>query len=485
LTISHGFSPLGCARRVGVGTASGRRRPWALALLFAAVPEGGVAAQSSPSIPPAEICARPAAGAPGESIVDPLQLIRWLLAKGEISDATLDANWDGDTLLSEKQRALIDPDFCSARPGRPCPADDVLALEALRERLAALVREEGASSFRLQRLRRPAPGERLGVLDPSFEVAGQAFQVGEVLDSSGRYVRVLCADTSQLVAATARPPELVQEAPVQVQDAAEATNWRLTGEVDDLTKSRADLRGVRPAEFSISSDLKENQTIYQVKTVTGYDFEFAWGQRLQTSFIPLLQYDRFSDGSNDVTNKLGGGAQIAVRGGTPLIGTHEFAATPLYLTDSDFDLSMEALKMRWTPTLAESAAVPLGTSRRVGPLALRFDVDALSEVGHVGNPGGSTELEEKPNYFRVGGRLSFRVGGAPDTIIERIEFDLSDKYFYDFAPGVNNLNRLDVSLSYLLPESENYRVSLAYSLGRADDTLQEIELWKTQLGVRF
>jgi hypothetical protein len=400
LTISYGFSPVGCARRVGLGTASRRLRPWALALLFAAAPEGGGAAQSSPSIPPAEICARPAAGAPGESIVDPLRLIRWLLAEGEISDATLDANWDGDTLLSEKQRALIDPDFCSARPGKPCPPDDVLALEALRERLAALVREGGASSFEFQRLRQPAPEERLGVLDPSFEVAGQAFQVGEVLDSSGRYVRVLCAaGTPELVAATARPSELVPEAPVQVQDAAEARNWRLTGEVDDLTKSRADLRGVRPAEFSISSDLKENQTIYQVKTVTGYDFEFAWGQRLQTSFIPLLQYDRFSDGSNDVTNKLGGGAQIAVRGGTPLIGTHEFAVTPLYLTDSDFDLSLETLKMRWTPTLAESAAVPLGTSRRVGRLALRFDVDALSKVGHVGNPGGSTDSRTSQTTF--------------------------------------------------------------------------------------
>jgi hypothetical protein len=142
-----------------------------------------VAAEPSPPIPPAEICTLSTSGAPGESVVDPLRLIRWLLAEGEISDATLDANWDGDTLLSEKQRALIDPDFCSARPGGPCPADDVLSLDALRERLAALVRDEGGSSFTFQRLSRPAPEERLGPLDPSFEVAGQAFQVGEVLDS--------------------------------------------------------------------------------------------------------------------------------------------------------------------------------------------------------------------------------------------------------------------------------------------------------------
>jgi hypothetical protein len=148
------------------------------------VPDAGVAAEP-PSIPPAEICTPSAADAPGESIVDPLRLIRWLLAEGEISDATLDANWDGDTLLSEKQRALIDPDFCSARPGRPCPADDVASLNALRERLAALVREEGGSSFTFQRLSRPAPEEPLGSLAPSFEVSGQAFQVGEILDGSG------------------------------------------------------------------------------------------------------------------------------------------------------------------------------------------------------------------------------------------------------------------------------------------------------------
>jgi hypothetical protein len=129
--------------------------------------------------------------------------------------------------------------------------------------------------------------------------------------------------------------------------------------------------------------------------------------------------------------------------------------------------------------------VPLGTSHTLGPLVLRFDLDGLSEVGHVANPGASTQLEDKPNYLRVGGRVSFRVRGAPDTVIERIEFDVSDKYFYDFAPGVHHLNRVDVSVSYLLPESENYRISFAYSFGRADDTLQEIELWKTQLGVRF
>jgi hypothetical protein len=484
LIIFHCFCLLACARRVGVGAASRRLRPWTLALLSAAGPDAGLAAESSSSIPPAEICARSAAGAPGESIIDPLRLIRWLLAEGEISDATLDANWDGDTLLSEKQRALIDPDFCSARPGRPCPADDVAALNRLRERLAALVREEGGSGFKFQRLSRPAPEERLGSLDPSLEVAGQAFQVGEILDGSGRYVRMLCAEsTTELVAGEGS--EVAQPAPVQVPDATDATRWRLTSEIDDLTKSRADLLGVRPAEFSISSNLRNNQTIYQVKTVTGYDFELAWGQRLQTSLIPLLQYERFFDGSNDVIDKLGGGAQIAMRGGTPRTGTHEIAATPLYLTDSDFDLSVPTLKMRWTPTLAESAAVPLGASRTLGPLVLRFDLDGLSEVGHVANPGASTQLEDKPNYLRVGGRLSFRVRGAPDTVIERIEFDISDKYFYDFAPGVHNLNRFDVSVSYLLPESENYRISFAYSLGRADDTLQEIELWKTQLGVRF
>jgi hypothetical protein len=141
--------------------------------------------------------------------------------------------------------------------------------------------------------------------------------------------------------------------------------------------------------------------------------------------------------------------------------------------------------MRWTPTLAQAAAVPLGSGRILGPLALRFDLDALSEVGHVGNPGASNELADKPEYLRVGGRVGFRVRGAPGTIIERIEFDASEKYFYDFAPGVHNLNRFDLTLSYLLPHTENYRISFSYSNGRADDTIQEIELWKTQLGVRF
>jgi hypothetical protein len=40
-------------------------------------------------------------------------------------------------------------------------------------------------------------------------------------------------------------------------------------------------------------------------------------------------------------------------------------------------------------------------------------------------------------------------------------------------------------LSFLFPDSDNYQVSFSYTVGRNDDTLERIQLWRTQLGIRF
>ena len=60
-----------------------------------------------------------------------------------------------------------------------------------------------------------------------------------------------------------------------------------------------------------------------------------------------------------------------------------------------------------------------------------------------------------------------------------------NRYLKDVDGNESDLYRLDLSLSYLFSQSENYRLSVSYVNGRTDDTLEETEYWKTQFGIRF
>ncbi|MGH6944287.1 MAG: hypothetical protein ACREH6_08735, partial [Geminicoccaceae bacterium] len=161
------------------------------------------------------------------------------------------------------------------------------------------------------------------------------------------------------------------------------------------------------------------------------------------------------------------------------------AITPLYLTDTGFDTRIGTLKLRWTPTLSSAAPLPLGFERTYGPTVLSLSFDGLSDAGRVFNRGDTSPLEDESNFIRFGGRLGFRVRGAPDTALSQVELQVTDKYLINFGSGPTQINRLDVTLSYLFPNSENYRIAFSYSLGRNDDTLEKIASWSTQLGIRF
>jgi len=476
---------------------SGIRRSigcWLLGIALAALSSAPVFGDTSPSdiplFPTDEICI--AGAADSLPTLDPLRLIRWLIAVSDIGDAALDADGDGDTLLSEKQLALVQPGYCTEGIGRACTAEDETTLLRVQDRLSDFADRAGGPAYVFERFRRPTIEERVAAdfLNPFFEMTGRRFQVAEILDVEKRFVEIYCTSDEPedpIPVADIAAPEIVEEPerPLWVFNPRDADGLRLTSEIDDLNKDRNKLGAVRPAELSITADLDDDETLYQVKAVVGYNFEIERSDLIFTSTIPFLLFERFFNGEENEIDTLGFGVQEAFNILQPDRSGSEFAITPTYLTDSDFDSDIGILKMRWTPTLAPGSTLPIGFPRTFGPLQLQLGIDALADVGRVFDDGGDPDLEDESEFFRLGGRVGFQFRGAENSGFDHISLDVSNRYLKDVDGNDTDLYRLDISLSYLFSQSENYRLSVSYANGQTDDTFEQTEFWRTQFGIRF
>ena len=434
------------------------------------------------SIPPSEVCVLDPENQSPRRIVEGRLLVEWLLASDPISDRALDANADGDTLFSEKQVALAQENYCGRTGQSRCSAPDVAAQNRLHATLVTFVETQGGPDYGFERLRRPDPVDRAAnpVLRTELEVPGRSYQIGEVLMRDQRFVRIVCLDAGGAAVAEARPAD-----DTGWSIGGPAGGFRLTGQIDDLSRSRDRLLDVTPAEFSISRDLLAEQTSFQVDAVAGYDFEISRGDAVRVGVIPFGLVQRFFNGTATSIDNLGAGLQFAAQLRAADLGSSEVAVTPLFETDSDLDSKVGSLKFRWSPTLPPDAVLPLGFYEQYGPFVASFVFDALAETGRVFDPGTDPDLALREDFFRLGNRVRVAVRGAEDTLIEQFEIDVANRYLYDFLGSIDNINLFETSFSYNFPGVENYRLSFSYSTGRQEQTLEEIDLWRTQLGVRF
>ena len=129
--------------------------------------------------------------------------------------------------------------------------------------------------------------------------------------------------------------------------------------------------------------------------------------------------------------------------------------------------------------------MPIGFPKMFGPVSVQFSIDTLADIGRVFDDGGNSDLENESEFLRIGGRLGTQLRGGEDTWFRDIELDVSNRYLKSADGDIGDLYRLDVSISYLFSQAENYRLSFSYANGRTDDTLENTEYWKTQFGVRF
>jgi hypothetical protein len=283
----------------------------------------------------------------------------------------------------------------------------------------------------------------------------------------------------------ALPPEAEAESAYWHRNGERDGGFRLTGDIDNLSKSRGALGAVKAAQLSITSDLIEDETAYRVNAVAGYAFELAGGDDVIVSFTPFLEAERVTSGDETQIDTLGAGFQQAATVNWPWTLRSQFAVTPIYETDSDFESHTGTLKFRWTPALAPETGFPLGFSQVYGPVDLRFGLDFLADAGRVFDEGDQDNLDGEGTFLRLGNQASLQIRGAPETLLRPIEIQIANRYLYNVDTTFEDINQFDAAIAYLFPGKENYQLSFAYSNGRDENSLELYEFWQTQFGIRF
>ncbi|MGI9434598.1 MAG: hypothetical protein ACR2Q4_07200 [Geminicoccaceae bacterium] len=434
---------------------------------------------ADPSLfPQHEVCDNPVETPPSVAVPD--RMIRWLLITATVSDAALDANADADTLADEKLLALTRSDYCSSIAQR-CTPDDEKALAEAQDSLRSFAKIGGGPGYVIERLRAPSPSERRAALHlEDVPPASNEVELGELLDRGGRFFRIHCVALPEPPAAT----EAVK-GDYWRHSAKKGGGFRLTGDIDDLSKSREKIGAVRAAEFSITSDLIEDETAYKINGVAGYAFEIEGGDEVQTSFIPFIEIERITSSSDNQVDTLGAGFQQAAWVNWPGPLKSEFAVTPVYTTDSDLSSHTGQVKFRWTPALANNPILPLGFPQVYGPVELRFGLDLLADAGRVFDDGGQGNLDGEGDFLRLGTRVGMQIRGAPGNLFRQFEIQLADRYLYNVDTTFESINQFDAAIAYLFPGNENYQLSFAYSNGRDENSLELFEFWQSQFGIRF
>jgi hypothetical protein len=433
---------------------------------------GSGAVQGQEAVPPqGAVCVASDTG--DVRVVDPLRLVRWAMDRADLGEAAIDRNDDGTTGLAEKQLALVDPAFCD---GDRCTPEESRRLSETRDALIGFL--GGGEAYVFSRIRRPdADAQNVGrALNPAFQDPSLPYQLGEVLSVQARYVQIACVDP---VPEPGGPPSLLTRVLVPIQE-----GFRLTGSLDDLGKSRDDLRSIRPAEFSINDNIaNDNREIY-INLFAGYQFTLDRTDRTLFSLTPFAQYEHKFDDSADKVQKIGTGAKFLTTIYTGDLGTNDISVSPYYITDVSAERRLFSTRFRVSPSLDESTGIPIGWTRQIGAALIRLGTDPIMEVGEVLEAEEQDLLEPGP-FWRIGGEVGLQLRGAADSLLSQFEFFVSNKYLYGLAGPLEHFNRFETNLSYVFPGVDNYRLSLQYVAGRVDDTLQYKEELKTVLGVRF
>lgn len=450
-------------------------RPGAVALATVGVLPaitGPGAVHGQEAVPPQDaVCV--AAEARDVRVVDPLRLVRWAMDRADLGEAVIDRDDDGTTGLAEKQLALVDPAFCDEGW---CTAEEAARLSQTRDALVGFL--DGGEFYAFTRIRRPdADAQNVGpALDRAFQDPARPYQLGEVLSVKARYVQIACIDP---VPEPGASQTLLTRVLVPIRE-----GFRLTGSLDDLGRSRDDLRSIRPAEFSINDNIaNDNREIY-INLFAGYEFTLDRTDRTLFSLTPFGQYEHKFDDGGDKVQKIGAGAKFQTTIYTGDLGTNDISVSPYYITDVDAERRLFSTQVRVSPSLNESTGIPIGWTRQIGPALVRLATDPITDFGEVLEAEEDDVLEPGP-FWRVGGEVELQLRGAADSLLSQFELFVSNKYLYGLAGPLEHFNRFETNFAYVFPGVDNYRISLQYVAGRVDDTLQYKEELKTVFGVRF
>ncbi|MGH1353335.1 MAG: hypothetical protein ACRBBN_21385 [Methyloligellaceae bacterium] len=259
----------------------------------------------------------------------------------------------------------------------------------------------------------------------------------------------------------------------------------------------------KAASFSISRDGVKKNTVVETKVAVAKRFvthlatetnDFGEVQgRIPLKLFPYFRYEgKFSSksGARNVDN-LAVGLRADISGieiANIVDGTLSFRGE--YVTDSIAESEIVAGEVVWSPFFTGSLGETLPLQRAVWPLGFEgpwifMDLSARYRFGDVYDPGQKASLLETNQYQRVGGRFYAVTGFTGSDFLSKLTASVEYWYFEDLekASGVKRFDHLEADVSYKF--TKNTAISLSYEKGRNVDTLEEVDLIKGALTIKF
>lgn len=274
-------------------------------------------------------------------------------------------------------------------------------------------------------------------------------------------------------------PELPEEGP----DRPNESGVRVSLNRDDLGTSRDELRGIVPAKFSVTSDLKNDGWTWAVEGYAGY--RYNWEN--DNSFGDLIPFvhvvEKTSNKSGDNIDKLGVGIDTIfyrlafgdVQGGVE------------YLTDSETDLDILAGQLFWFPAFPGWSKGYINQFDEIGDTGVELKIRPRLTLhgGSVFDRGSNEEIASNSDYLRGGPGVRVQFRGTDGSSFEDFEFSTDAKYLFGIAGDTDDYYRIESSLNYFFPGQDHFSLGLSYTYGYQDETLEKEDLIEAVLGARF
>ncbi len=246
----------------------------------------------------------------------------------------------------------------------------------------------------------------------------------------------------------------------------------------------------RGAMFSLARDLNKSSKIASVKGAIIRPVNLvdpATETDAVRYLLPSLTVNLMSDDSGKNKNVDTLTFRLAYETGfsTDLLDWARLGISPIWTTDTDFDLGILGADLQFEPTVLGSG---MNVSRRFGPIRVRWRGFLQSEYSEVQSTDDRPQLEEGDYSARAGGKLAMRLwpdGEIFSGLGKRLIFDAEYLQLWEFAGELGDRDYFEASLSYLLDPAGHFRLQTKYINGDATQALENEESWTIGLGVLY
>ncbi len=170
---------------------------------------------------------------------------------------------------------------------------------------------------------------------------------------------------------------------------------------------------------------------------------------------------------------------------TDRIDWTRFSISPVWTTDSRFNLDIRSADLQLEPTLLGTG---MNAARTVGPIRFRWRGFLQAEYGRVWDNDDRPDLVEDASFGRLGGKVAFRLwptGLLPGGAGERLTLDADYLYLWRITGDLRDRKLFRASLAYTLDPAEHFKLETTYTKGDTTPALEDEQSWRIGIGVVY